>query len=104
MAQNLVEICSLVGKYLGLKIKLTIHFIDQQHKKLERGYETRFSRKVTMNLKGSRPEMKLFVQTLTQNLSHIGHLIQKRLVAWTKPAGSSLVVGAVGNHSKSKAD
>ena len=48
--------------------------------------------------------MKFLVQTLTARLKHIGHLIQKRFIAWTKPAKSSLVAGAVSDLPKSKAE
>ena len=46
--------------------------------------------------------MKFLVQILTKGLTHIGHLIQKSFVAWTKPASTSLVAGAAGDFTKSK--
>ena len=48
--------------------------------------------------------MKYLVQTLTARLNHIGRLIQKRFIAWTKLAKSSLVAGAVSDLPKSKAE
>src|SRR6476620_9960788 len=55
--------------------------------------------------KGSQPEMKFFVQnltTMTDSLKHFRQLIQKNFIAWTKPARSSLVAGAVSDLPKSK--
>ena len=54
--------------------------------------------------KGRQLEMKYLVQTLTARLNHIGRLIQKRFIAWTKLAKSSLVAGAVSDLPKSKAE
>src|SRR3954465_1911446 len=48
--------------------------------------------------------MKFFVQTLRARLTHLGHLIQKSFIAWTKPAGSSLVAGAASDLTKSKVE
>ena len=47
--------------------------------------------------------MKFLVLTLTARLKHIGHHIQKSFIAWTKPAKSSLVAGAISDLTKSKA-
>src|SRR4051812_9592442 len=46
--------------------------------------------------------MKFIVQTFTATIKHLGHLIQKSFLAWTKPAKSSLVAGAVNDLTKSK--
>src|SRR5215207_5057975 len=48
--------------------------------------------------------MNFFVRTLTQCCNHVGSSIQKVFIAWTKPAKSSLVAGAVSDLAKSKAE
>src|SRR4051794_10214564 len=48
--------------------------------------------------------MKFFVHDLTHRLAHIGQVVQNCFVAWTKPARASLIGGAIGDASKSKAE
>ncbi len=51
--------------------------------------------------------MKFLIQTLTymtDSLTYMGQIIQESFVAWTKPARSSLVAGAVSDITKSKTE
>ena len=48
--------------------------------------------------------MKFIIQTLTHRLAHFGQIVQNYFVALTKPARTSLIGGAVGDASKSKAE
>ena len=48
--------------------------------------------------------MKFFVHRLTNIFQPLGKTLQKYFIAWTKPAKSSLVGGAVNDLSKSKAE